>query len=123
LQRFEEIVRAVAGAMECQVDLDLQCLTPATVNQAETAGMVQAVARHLFPESEIAPANYVTMGSEDFAFILEKVPGCFFFIGSANQEKGLDASHHHPKFDFDEAILPRAAALMIASVVDLLNNK
>jgi len=61
------------------------------------------------------------MGSEDFAFILEKVPGCFFFVGSANIEKGLDAGHHHPKFNFDEAILPRATALMAATVVELLN--
>jgi amidohydrolase len=60
------------------------------------------------------------MGSEDFAFILERVPGCFFFIGSANHEKGLDASHHNPRFDFDESILPQAAALMAATVADFL---
>ena len=123
LQRFEETVRGVAGAMECQAEIDLQQLTPATVNQAETACIVQTVARRLFPEAEIDPANFITMGSEDFAFILEKVPGCFFFIGSANQEKGLDASHHHPKFDFDEDVLPRAAALMSAAVMTLLSIK
>jgi metal-dependent amidase/aminoacylase/carboxypeptidase family protein len=59
------------------------------------------------------------MGSEDFAFILEKVPGCFFFVGSANPEKGLDAGHHHPKFDFDEGVLPRAAALMASAIIEL----
>jgi len=63
------------------------------------------------------------MGSEDFAFILEKVPGCFFFVGSANPEKGLDAAHHHPKFDIDEAALPRAAALMTAAVIDFLSGE
>ena len=63
------------------------------------------------------------MGSEDFAFLLEKVPGCFFFVGSANPEKGLDAGHHHPKFDFDEVVLPRAAALMTAAVINLLSGK
>ena len=58
--------------------------------------------------------------SEDFAFILEKVPGCFIFIGSANPEKGLDAGHHHPKFDIDETALPRGAALMAATISDFL---
>ena len=122
LQRFEETVRGVAEAMGCHVEIDLQCLTPATVNHPETAGIVQAAAHRLFPDADIDPANFVTMGSEDFAFVLEKVPGCFFFIGSANPEKGLDAGHHHPRFDFDEIILPRAAALMAASVLALLST-
>ncbi len=86
-------------------------------SNGDLPAIVQAVARQLFPEADIDPANFVTMGSEDFAFILEKVPGCFFFIGSANPEKGLDAGHHHPKFDFDEVVLPRAAALMSAAVL------
>ncbi len=123
LQRFEETVRGIAGALNCQAEIELRRLTPVTVNQPETAGIIQEVAHRLFPEAEIDPANFVTMGSEDFAFILEKVPGCFFFIGSANLEKGLDAAHHHPKFDFDEVVLSRAAALMSAAVVNLLSNK
>jgi len=123
LQRFNEIVHGVAEAMGCKVTIDMQRLTPATVNQSETAQTVQAVARQLFPGEVIESANYITMGSEDFSFLLEKVPGCFFFVGSANPEKGLDAGHHHPKFDFDEVALPRAAALMTATVMDLLSGK
>jgi amidohydrolase len=123
LQRFEETIHGVAEAMGCQVEIDLQRLTPAVVNQPKTAGIVQTVARRLFPDADIDPANFITMGSEDFAFVLDKVPGCFFFIGSANQKKGLDASHHHPKFDFDEIVLPHATALMAAVVVNLLSNE
>ncbi len=62
------------------------------------------------------------MGSEDMAYIMEKVPGCFFFIGSANPDKGLDAGHHHPKFDFDEACLPHGAALMASVVAEILHQ-
>jgi amidohydrolase len=123
LQRFEETVRGVAEAMGCQADIDLQRLTAATINQPETALSVQAIARRLFPDADVDSANYVTMGSEDFALLLEKVPGCFFFVGSANPEKGLDAGHHHPKFDFDEVVLPRAAALMAAAIINLLFKK
>ncbi len=122
LERFEQTVHSVAEGMGCQAEIDLSLLTPATINQAETAARVQAVARRLFPEADVDTANYVTMGSEDFAFVLEKVPGCFFFIGSANPEKGLDASHHHPRFDIDEAALPRGAALMAAAITDLLKS-
>jgi amidohydrolase len=122
LERFEKTVHSIAEGMGCQAEIDLKILTPATINQSETAVRVQAVARRLFPEADVDTGNYTTMGSEDFAFILEKVPGCFFFIGSANPEKGLDAGHHHPRFDFDETALPRGAALMAATISDLLNN-
>jgi len=122
LERFEKTVHSIAEGMDCQAEIDLQILTPATINRPESAQRVQAVARRLFPEADVDTANYITMGSEDFAFILEKVPGCFFFIGSANPEKGLDAGHHHPRFDFDEAALPRGAALMATAITDLLNN-
>ncbi|MGE5251294.1 MAG: M20/M25/M40 family metallo-hydrolase, partial [Bacteroidota bacterium] len=65
-------------------------------------------------------ASYITMGAEDMAYFLEQIPGCFFFVGSANREKGLDYGHHHPKFDVDEDALPRAAALMAAAAADFL---
>ena len=42
------------------------------------------------------------MVGEDMAFFLREVPGCFFFVGSANKAKGLSAQHHGPFFDFDE---------------------
>ena len=123
LERFEKTVLSVAEGMGCEAEITLQVLTPATVNHFETAVRVQATAHRLYPEADIDSSSYLTMGSEDFAFILEKVPGCFFFIGSANPEKGLAAGHHHPGFDFDETALPCGAALMAAAITDLLNNR
>lgn len=120
LDRFKKTILSVAEAMGCDTDIEVQRLTPATINQPEVAARVESVARHLFPDADVDGANFITMASEDFAFILEKVPGCFFFIGSANPEKGLDASHHHPKFDIDETALPMGAALMTATILDLL---
>jgi amidohydrolase len=122
LQRFQETVHSVTEAMGCHMEMELQQLTPATVNTPNIASIVQATARTLFPEAEIDTANYTTMGSEDFAFVLEKVPGCFFFVGSANPEKGLNAGHHHPKFDFDEVVLPHAAALLSEAALKILSS-
>jgi amidohydrolase len=104
----------------CRAEIDLQILTPATVNKPDVAARIQEVARRLFPGSDVDTANQITMGSEDFASVLQKVPGCFFFIGSANPDKGLVAGHHNPKFDIDEEALPRGAALMTATVMDIL---
>jgi len=50
------------------------------------------------------------------SYFLEAVPGTFFFVGSANPERGLDYPHHHPRFDFDEAAIPLAVELLAAAV-------
>jgi len=120
LKRFSEIVNGVADAMGCVAEFEVIRLTPALVNTNEIAARVQESAEHLLPDAELDKSGYLTMGAEDMAFMLEKVPGCFFFVGSANQEKGLTYGHHHPRFDFDEAVLPRAAALMANAVTEFL---
>jgi amidohydrolase len=121
LERFRQIVHGVGSALGCEVEIDLRSLTPAVINDPEIASQVRQTANHLLPQCPIEAA-YRTMGSEDFAFVMQKIPGCFIFVGSANPERGLDASHHHPRFDFDEAALPNAVALMAASAYNFLSK-
>lgn len=122
LERFEVIVYGLAETMGCKADIELNRLTPAVINNPEIADRIKQITQNLYPSADVDTSNYTTMGSEDMAFMMELVPGCFFFIGSANSEKHLDASHHHPLFDFDEQALTQAVAIMLASVIDLLNN-
>ncbi len=120
LERFEQIVRGVAEAMGCQVQIEVKRVTPAVVNNEGMAAKVQGTVRQLLPESDLDTSSYLTMGAEDMAFMQEKVPGCYFFVGSNNKERHLDYGHHHPKFDFDEEALVRGAALMAAAASDVL---
>jgi amidohydrolase len=121
-QRLDEIVRGVGAAMGCEVEIKISNLTPAVINDPETAAAVQRAAQALLPDHELDASGRFTMGAEDFAFYQQKIPGAFFFVGSTNVEKGLVYAHHHPKFDFDEGVLPRAAALMAAAAVELLKS-
>ena len=121
VERLEAIVHSTAQAHNCTVQLEVIPLTPAVVNQHAEMGRIKEVAAKLFPESPIE-ANYRSMGSEDMAFFMERVPGCFLMIGSSNPEKGLDAAHHHPAFDFDEQALSNGAALLTAATLDYLNT-
>jgi amidohydrolase len=123
LRRFDEITNHVAAGLGCVAEIEHTRMTPALINAPQTTQVALDVARRIFPQSEITTNGPITMGGEDFAYILEKVPGLFMFVGSANAEKGLDFGHHHPKFDFDEAALPRAAALMAATAVALLSRQ
>ena len=115
IQRFEEVVQGVGEAMGCTVEIDIQALTPALVNDPQITSQVVQTAVDLFPDDRI-DSNFRTMVSEDMAFLMQEIPGCYFLVGSANTAKGLNAPHHHPRFDIDENALPRAAALMAATL-------
>ncbi|MFZ6027614.1 MAG: M20 metallopeptidase family protein [Chloroflexota bacterium] len=121
LERFRQVVHAVADACECQVALDMEALTPAVFNHPQAAAYVRTAAGQMLPDFQVE-TRFATMGSEDMAFFLQEVPGCFFFVGSANADKGLNAAHHHPRFDFDEGVLPQAAALMAGAIVNMLEG-
>jgi len=120
LERFEQIVERIAEAFNCQAKIEASFLTPAVVNEPVITSRMQTLVGQVLPESTLDTDERI-MGSEDMAYILQDVPGCYMFIGSANAEKQLNAPHHHPRFDFDERVLPRAAALMAAAAVDSLS--
>jgi amidohydrolase len=120
IQKIHQIVENVTQALDCESIIDIKSITPAVINNAQVTNRVQHVAGKLFDKEQLDFTS-VTMGSEDMAYVLEQFPGCYFFIGSANKEKNLDASHHHPKFDFDEVILPKAVGLMVASTMEFLD--
>lgn len=120
LERFDLIVRGVASAMGCQVEMNVKQLSPALVNGDKVTSIVQKTAGRIFLDSTHDHSPYMTMGAEDMAFMQQLVPGCYFFIGSANPERGLDHGHHHPRFDFDEEALIRGAALMASAAEDIL---
>ena len=120
LRRFDEVVHGVAEAMGCTADVTVKRLTPAAINAQEVAQHVQQTVPRLLPDAHLDTSGYLTMGAEDMAFMLEKIPGCYFFVGSSDSTRGLDHGHHHPKFDFDELALPRAAALMAGAAAGLL---
>jgi amidohydrolase len=123
LERFEQIVHGVGEGLGCQIEVNIKRITPTLVNDDLVTAQVQETARHILSESSLDTAGYITMGAEDMAYMLEKVPGCFFFIGSNDKARNLDYGHHHPKFDFDEEALVRGSALMAAAALDILGEE
>ncbi len=121
LRRFHEVVDGIAQALSCETEIAIEDVTLAVDNDPEVTARVQGVARNMFPDAPLI-TQFQTMGSEDMSFMMDDIPGCYFLVGSADPEKGLDAKHHHPKFDFDEAALPRAAAVMAAAAVEVLKG-
>jgi amidohydrolase len=122
IERFETITRSVGEAMGCQVEISIKRITPPLVNNESITFSVQETAQRVLSESRL-DTGYRTMTAEDMAFMQEKVPGCFFFVGSNDKTRNLDYGQHHPKFDFNEEALIRGSALMAAAAVDILHKK
>ncbi len=122
IRRTEEIIRGVAESMGCTAELSMESVTPAVINDAHLADVVNQTRMEVLPETEDI-SGLRTMGSEDMAFLMDDIPGCYIFVGSMNADKDLVYGHHHPKFDFDEQALINGVALVSASAVAVLNRE
>jgi amidohydrolase len=120
-RRLDEIVTGIAQLMECTAEIIIEDVTPAVVNNEELGQLVNHVREQVLPGT-VDISGLRTMGSEDMAFMMDDIPGCYIFIGSANHSEGLDYGHHHPKFDFDEKALVHGIALVSAAAVTILNG-
>jgi amidohydrolase len=110
-QRMREIIEGIARAMECEAEFDIRKVTIAVDNNADLSARVAAIAaKH--PDVKKVRTDERTMGAEDMAFLMDDIPGCFFFVGSANAERDLAYPHHNPRFDIDERALAIGAALL-----------
>ncbi len=118
VRRLEEIAVNVGIAMGCSVDFSINDITPAVINDPIIANHVINIVHDLYPNFT-TDDSFQTMGSEDYSLFLQEIPGCFFFVGSANNDKNLVFGHHHPKFDFDEEVLPISVSLMLGMLKKL----
>lgn len=115
--RFEEMAQSVAGAMQCTIEFKSERLTPPVVNDAAVGSRLRTGFSAL-DDSLTIHDDVRTMGAEDVGFFLQETPGVFFFVGSANKERGLDYPHHHPQFDIDEESLVIGTSLLASAVGD-----
>lgn len=110
-RRLGEICDGLARAVDCKVELAIRRMTSAVTNDPTLSERVAAIAaRHLGAEN--VRRDVRTMGSEDMSFLMGDIPGCFFFVGSANAGRQLNYPHHNPRFDFDEQALVIGAAIL-----------
>lgn len=104
-QRLEQVIAGICEAHGAGYKLDYQKLYPPVINDETISELVRSVALSVIETPMGIVPECQTMGGEDISFFLQKVPGCYFFLGSANAAKSLDYPHHHPRFDFDETAL------------------
>ncbi|NQX70253.1 amidohydrolase [Paenibacillus alba] len=120
--RLSRIIRSIAEAYRCEVEIRYVEQTPVLTNHDQCLRHVESVIdQMLLPEQRVQAEP--TMAGEDFSLYLEKIPGCFFWLGSGPKENADQAfGLHHPKYTLHEECLPIGAALLAGIAVSRLQK-
>jgi len=121
-RRILEMAQNMAQAFRCQATMEAVAIVPAVVNSPEPTARVRSAAARIVGPDRVVEGR--TMGAEDMGYILEEIPGCYFFIGAGNEQKGFNYPHHHPRFDIDErAMILGVAAMAETAASYVLNSR
>ena len=104
-EKIERISKNIAKAFRGNAELDYQFGYPPLINDSDETKFVKSIAERVVGKEKVIDVP-TSMGGEDMAYFLEKVPGAFYWLGSQNKAKGLDKPHHSAYFNFDEDALP-----------------
>ena len=117
--RVREISQTIARGFGCSAEVKIEQLTLPVINDEAVNARLREVFKSVAPQITLLD-RLQTMAAEDMSYFLDAVPGTFFFVGSANPDRNLDYPHHHPRFDFDEAVIPLSVELMAAAVASYM---
>ena len=120
-RRVEEVATGVAAAYGASAEVRIVHGPPPVVNDPAMAELVAEVARSVVGPEQTRPAE-PTMAGDDVSEMLAIVPGCYFWVGTRNEARGLVYEHHHPRFDFDEAALPIGIDVLVGVVERFLGR-
>lgn len=114
-QRMAEIIEHTARAMGAAAELSFTRSYPPTINDPKEAAFCAEVLREIVGPENVNDHVTPTMGAEDFAYMLQAVPGCYVWIGNGSGEH-RDAGHglgpctlHNGSYDFNDELLPLGA--------------
>lgn len=119
--RIQRIGSGVTSALRGTCDLDYQPVYPPVVNDLSMTELVKGVGAQVVGPRQVLDAQPM-MTSDDMAFFLEQVPGCYFLVGAGNPDKGLNRPAHNARFDFDEDALLTGAEMMVRVALTYLMN-
>lgn len=120
-QRFPELVCGIASAMRATAEVDYRLGYPTLVNDEAMVELVGDTARDLYGPEAAIQRNPV-MGAEDFAYVLENVPGAMFYLGVRDPSWQQPRPIHTATFDINEDALPIGVAMMAATALRYLGS-
>jgi amidohydrolase len=120
-KRVPEVIEGVGKAMRAEVTSEFVLGYPGIVNDPDITDIVRQAAIEVAGEDNVV-VNELGMGGEDFSYFSLERPGCFFRVGTRNEERGIVWGHHHPRFDVEEEGMTNGMATMANAVLKYLGS-
>lgn len=123
--RMKAMSDAISAAYGCSTEFQFERSYPPTINHAAQTQVVREVASRVLGPAQLQEQE-PTMGAEDFAYMLQAKPGCYFFLGNGGGEHRTSGHGmgpcmlHNPSYDFNDALIPVGVQIWAALVADQL---
>ena len=119
-QRIHELVTQQAASYRVRAAIDWQDGYAVLINDSACTTLAVELATRLFGAERVTPHGAPITASEDFAFMLQRVPGCYFFVGNGAAGTPGACMVHNPGYDFNDDIIADGAAFWSALVHEVL---
>ena len=111
---MKRVVAGVAATYGATAEVDFRIVFHATVNDREQAEFAASICTELVGEDKVRRDPPLIMASEDFSYMLEKVPGCYINIGNGGGDGACEV--HNPGYDFNDEALALGASFFVRAV-------
>jgi hippurate hydrolase len=119
--RIHELVQQQAASFRVQAHIDWQDGYAVLVNDEACTTLASQLAVRLFGHTRVTPQGAPITASEDFAFMLQRVPGCYFFVGNGAAGTPGGCMVHNPGYDFNDDLIADGATFWSALVSEYLS--
>jgi len=121
-KRIKEIIKGISSTFSAKIKLKYKDGYPPTINDKACTEKILEASKKIVGSGAGMP--YLSMGGEDFSYFLNKIPGCFFFIGSSpNNSDKIKTPHHCSHFNINEDSLLIGSSVFLQLIEDLLISK
>ncbi len=115
------LATSIAEGFGARAEVEFKRSYPATVNDPEAMAMARRAAETVVGDARVEHMDQPTMGGEDFSFMLNAKQGSYIMLGARRSPE--DAMVHHPRYDFNDAILPVGASYWATLAEQLLPRR
>ncbi|CAK4281039.1 unnamed protein product [Aphanomyces euteiches] len=120
-KRMAALVEHTCAAYDLKGEIEFEDLYPVVVNPETETSIFQTIAAGVVGASKVSDEGLPICGAEDFSYFLQERPGCFFFIGTKDENDTQNRNCHSDTFDFNDAILPLGARVFLEIIHQRLN--
>ena len=115
---MKDIFAGLEKTFNASIQLDYKDGYPPVINHEKTTQFLKIAAQKIVGDNVIEP--YLSMGGEDFSYFANKIPGCFFFLGSLpKNRKPMSTPQHCSHFDIDEKAMLVGSSIFIELALNI----